>query len=35
MKKIVLKGNITTTFIENKHRNTGTCALIHPRNAEK
>ena len=35
MKKIILKGNTTTTYIENKHRNTRTSALIHPRNVEK
>ena len=35
MKKIILKGNITTTYIENKHKNTGTSAITHPRNVEK
>ena len=34
MKKIILKGNITTTYIENKHNNTGTSALIPPQNVE-
>ena len=29
MKKIILKVNITT-YIENKHKNTETSALIHP-----
>ena len=34
-KKISLKGNITTTYIENKHKKTGTSVLIHPQNVEK
>ena len=34
MKKIILKRNITATYIKNKH-NTGTSALIHPWNIEK
>ena len=34
MKKIILKVNITT-YIENKHKNTETSALIHPRNVKK
>ena len=29
-KTTVLKGNITTTYNENKHKNTGTSDLIHP-----
>ena len=35
MKKIILKDNITTTYIENKHKNNETSALIHPRNVEQ
>ena len=34
MKKVILKRNITI-YIENKYRNTGASALIHPRNVEK
>ena len=30
MKKTIQKGNITTTYIENKYKNTGTRDLIHP-----
>ena len=33
--KIILKDNITTTYIEHKNRNTGTGVLIHPQNVEK
>ena len=33
--KIILKDNITTTYIEHKNRNTGTSVLIHPQNVEK
>ena len=33
--KIILKGNITTIYIEYKNRNTGTGVLIHPQNVEK
>ena len=35
MRNIILKGNITTTYIENKHKNTGTNVLIHPENIKK
>ena len=35
MKKIILKGNMTTTYIEHRHKNTGTSVLIHPQNLEK
>ena len=35
MKKIILKGKITTTYIEHKHKNTGTNVLIHLQNVEK
>ena len=34
-KNIILKGKITTTCIEHKHKNTGTNVLIHPQNVEK
>ena len=34
-KKIILKGNITTKYIEDKHKNTGTSVSIHPWNVEK
>ena len=34
MKKIILKG-ITSTYIENEHKNVGTSTLIHPRIVEK
>ena len=33
MKKIILEGNITITYIEHKHRNTS--VLVHPQNVEK
>ena len=34
-KEIILKGNITSTYIEHKlHKNTGTSVLIHPRNIQ-
>ena len=32
---ITTKDNITTTYIEQKHKNTGTSVLIHPGNVEK
>ena len=32
---ITTKDNITTTYIEQKHKNTGTIVLIHPGNVEK
>ena len=35
MKKIILKGNMATTYIEHKHKNTGTRVLINPQNIEK
>ena len=35
MKKIILKGNMTTTYIEHEHKNTGTSVLIHTQNVEK
>ena len=28
-KKIIVKGNITMTYIEHEHKNTGTSVLIH------
>ena len=31
-KKIMLKGNITATYTEHKHKNTGISVLIHLRN---
>ena len=34
-KKTILKGNITTTYIEHKHKNTGNSVLIYPQNVEK
>ena len=34
-KRIILKGNITTIYIEHKHKNTRTSVLIHPQNAGK
>ena len=34
-KKIILKGNITITYTEHKHRNSGTSVLTHPQNVEK
>ena len=27
---MIVKGNITTTYIEHKHKNTGTRVLTHP-----
>ena len=35
MKKIILKGNVTITYIEHKHKNTRTSVLIHPQNVDK
>ena len=35
MKKTILKGNLTTTYIGHKHKNTGTSVLIYPRNNER
>ena len=35
MKNIILKGNMTTTYIEHQHKNAGTSVLIHPHNVEK
>ena len=29
-KKTILNGNITTTYIKHKHKNTRTSVLIHP-----
>ena len=29
MKKIILKSNTTTKFIEDKHKNTGTSKYLH------
>ena len=29
-KSTIPKGNIPTTYIEHKHKNIGTCDLIHP-----
>ena len=34
-KNIILKGNITTTYIEHRHKNTQTSVLTHPPNVEK
>ena len=34
-KKIILTGNVTTTYIEHYNTNTGTSVLIHPRDVEK
>ena len=34
-KKIILKDNITTTYVEHKHKDTRTPALIYPQNVEK
>ena len=34
-KKTILKGNITTTYIEHKPKNTGNSVLIYPQNVEK
>ena len=35
MKKDHSKSKITTTYIEHKHKNTGTSFLIHPRNVKR
>ena len=35
MKKTILKGNLTTTYIGHKYKNTGTSVLIYPRNNER
>ena len=35
MEKIILKGNIATTYIEDKHKNTGASVRTHPPNVEK
>ena len=34
-KRIILKGNMKTTYIEHEHKNTGTSVLIHSHNVEK
>ena len=34
-KKIILKGNITTTYIEHKHKNTVTSFLIYTQSVDK
>ena len=35
MRKIILKGNMKTTYIEHKLKNAGTSVLIHPKIVEK
>ena len=34
MKKIFLQENITSIYIEHKHKDTGTSVIIHPQNVE-